>query len=74
MGEAVRKKTYVADLSRELYDVHDAFTYSYKADRGLTPEIVREISHQKNEPRWMTEFRLHSLISITSLTYPRGPT
>jgi|LSQX01.1.fsa_nt_gb Fe-S cluster assembly protein SufB len=70
MGEAVRKKTYVADLSRELYDVHDAFTYSYKADRGLTPEIVREISHQKNEPRWMTEFRLHSLDIYHQLDVP----
>ena len=66
----MRKKTYVADLSRELYDVHDAFTYSYKADRGLTPEIVREISHQKNEPRWMTEFRLHSLDIYHQLDVP----
>lgn len=70
MGEAARKKTYVEDLSRELYDQYNEFTYSYKVDRGLTPEVVREISRQKNEPSWMTEFRLKALDIYYQLDVP----
>ena len=32
-----------------------------KTDKGLSEEIVREISKLKNEPEWMLEFRLKSL-------------
>ncbi len=70
MSEAARKKTYVEDISRDLYDEYNPFTYSYKAERGLTPEIVREISKRKNEPSWMTEFRLQSLDIYYQLDVP----
>lgn len=30
-------------------------------DRGLNKKIVEQISHEKNEPGWMTEFRLNAL-------------
>ncbi len=30
----------------------------YKSPKGLSEEIVREISRQKNEPEWMLEYRL----------------
>lgn len=32
--------------------------YSFKAEKGLSEEIVRNISLRKNEPDWMTEFRV----------------
>ncbi|MBI1863348.1 Fe-S cluster assembly protein SufB [Candidatus Microgenomates bacterium] len=32
--------------------------YSFKAEKGLNEEIVRNISKRKNEPAWMTEFRV----------------
>jgi Fe-S cluster assembly protein SufB len=32
--------------------------YSYKAQKGLNEEVVKMISKIKNEPTWMTEFRL----------------
>jgi Fe-S cluster assembly protein SufB len=70
MSEAARKKTYVEDISRDLYDEYNPFTYSYKAERGLTPDIVREISKRKNEPSWMTEFRLQSLDIYYQLDVP----
>lgn len=70
MSEAVRKKTYVEDISRELYDESNPFVYSYKTERGLTPEIVRDISRQKNEPSWMREFRLQSLDIYYQLDVP----
>ncbi len=46
----------------EQYGFHDAEDkYFYKAGKGLTREIVEEISRQKNEPAWMLEFRLRAL-------------
>lgn len=70
MSDAVRKKTYVEDIDRELYDEHNPFVYSYKAEKGLTAEIVREISRKKDEPEWMTEFRLKSLEIYNKLDVP----
>ena len=34
---------------------------SYRVDEGLTPEIVEQISKEKNDPAWMELFRLQSL-------------
>ena len=31
--------------------------YDFKMQKGLTPEIIEEISKQKNEADWMREFR-----------------
>ena len=35
--------------------------YVYKPKKGLNEDVVRDISHQKSEPEWMTKFRLNSL-------------
>ena len=56
-----RKKTYVADIERGVYDIKDEGRYKYKAEKGLTPEIIKKISERKNEPEWMREFRLKAL-------------
>lgn len=56
-----RKKTYVADIERGVYDIKDEGRYKYKAEKGLTPEIIKKISERKNEPEWMKEFRLKAL-------------
>lgn len=58
-----KEKTYVEDVDRSLYD----FRYDendkdfYKVDSGLTPEIVEQISEEKNDPKWMRDLRLKSL-------------
>ncbi len=31
----------------------------FQSERGLTENIVREISNMKNEPEWMLDFRLN---------------
>src|SRR5579859_848104 len=36
-------------------------SYVFKSKIGLTQDIVKQISEQKNEPGWMTDFRLRSL-------------
>lgn len=64
------KKTMIEDLERGLYDIKDNFDYSYKTETGLTPEIILQISEQKNEPAWMTEFRLKSLQIYHELDVP----
>ena len=56
-----RKKTYIADIERGVYDIKDEEQYRYKVEKGLTPEIIKKISERKNEPEWMREFRLKAL-------------
>ena len=48
------------DLDRYKLGWSDAEDYVYKPKKGLTPEIVREMSWMKGEPDWMRDFRLKS--------------
>lgn len=67
-------KTYVEDVDRGIYDIKNEVRYSYKVDSGLTEDIIRSISSEKNEPEWMTEFRLKSLEIYNQLDVPTwGP-
>ncbi|TDT60981.1 Fe-S cluster assembly protein SufB [Fonticella tunisiensis] len=63
-------KTYVEDIDRGIYDIKNEVRYSFKTEKGLTPEIVKAISREKNEPEWMTEFRLKSLEIYNSKPVP----
>jgi Fe-S cluster assembly protein SufB len=40
------------------YGFHDKENYAFKSEKGLDAKLVRQISEMKNEPGWMTEFRL----------------
>ena len=55
------EKTHVEEIDRSLYDKKNEHKYRYKSQKGLTPEVIKEISKEKDEPEWMTEFRLKSL-------------
>ncbi len=57
----MKQKTQVADVDRSLYDFRFEEDESDFFDSGITPEIIREISEEKNDPDWMREFRLRSL-------------
>lgn len=70
MDVDISRKTYVEDIDRGIYDIRNEFKYSYKVEKGLTEKIVREISEKKNEPEWMTEFRLKSLEIFNKLDVP----
>ena len=48
-----KKKSRVDDINRSVYDIKDEVEFSYKADRGLTEDIIRKISTEKEEPAWM---------------------
>lgn len=40
------------------YGFHDDIESLYDTGKGLTEEIVRDISAKKNEPEWMLDYRL----------------
>ncbi|WP_425516620.1 Fe-S cluster assembly protein SufB [Peptoniphilus ovalis] len=48
-------------MDRGVYDIKNKFTYKSKTEKGLTEEIVRQISKEKDEPEWMLESRLKAL-------------
>lgn len=56
-----KQRTHIADIDRGIYDKKNEFKYKYKSNKGLTPEVIKEISKEKNEPKWMLDFRLKSL-------------
>ena len=48
--------------------------YAFRTAKGLNHKIVQEISDQKNEPSWMTNFRLQALTTFESMPMPSwGP-
>jgi len=48
--------------------------YSYKSEKGINEQIVRDISARKKEPRWMLEFRLQALVYFEQRSMPSwGP-
>jgi len=46
---------------KEQYGFNVPEQFVYKASKGLNQTVVSQISHIKNEPQWMQDFRLHSL-------------
>ena len=54
-------KTKIEEINRNIYDFKNKDDYDYKIKKGLTKEIIEEISNQKNDPDWMREFRLKAL-------------
>ncbi|MBA3378302.1 MAG: Fe-S cluster assembly protein SufB [Chloroflexota bacterium] len=49
------------DIGDYKYGFHDAEQYVYKSEKGLNRQVVENISHMKNEPDWMRDYRLKSL-------------
>lgn len=67
-------KTNLEEINRNIYDIKNKDEYDYKIKKGLTREIIEEISKQKNDPEWMREFRLKALDVYNSLELPSwGP-
>src|ERR687886_163001 len=52
---------HLAESTEYQYGFHDDNTPVFKAKRGLSREVVEEISYMKNEPDWMRKFRLRAL-------------
>ena len=67
-------KTQVNEINRNIYDIKNKDDYEFKMQKGLSREIVEEISKRKNEPDWMLEIRLKALEMYEKLELPTwGP-
>ncbi len=53
------------------YDFRNEERYVFKAKKGLSRQVVAEISEMKGEPPWMRDFRLKSLEIFESKPMPR---
>jgi len=53
------------------YGFHDKDVSVFRTERGLTENVVREISKMKNEPEWMLEERLKALEIFYSKPMPQ---
>ncbi len=59
------------DIGDYKYGFHDKDVSIFRSKRGLTEEIVREISKMKEEPEWMLEYRLNALEIFYSKPMPQ---
>ncbi len=66
----MKEKTQVADINRSLYDFRNEEKDAFRVEEGLTEEIVRQISKEKNDPEWMLEHRLASLETYKKIDVP----
>jgi len=53
--------TQVFDIDQTKYSFRDPERYTYKSKKGLSREVIEEISHIKQEPEWMLKRRLKAL-------------
>ena len=53
------------------YGFNDGDVSVFRSERGLTREIVEEISSMKDEPQWMLDYRLKSLELFYNMPTPQ---
>jgi Fe-S cluster assembly protein SufB len=63
------------DIGQYKYGFHDRDdNYTFKSQKGLSREVVENISRMKGEPQWMLEFRLKALEHFQQRPMPNwGP-
>ena len=66
----MKEKTYVSDIDRSIYDVIDEEKDAFRLESGLSEEVVKKISEEKNDPDWMRNFRLQSLKVYNEMPVP----
>ena len=70
----MKQKTQVDDIDRERYDFRFDEDPEAMLASGITPEIIEEISEEKDDPEWMRKFRLHALEIFARTEMPNwGP-
>jgi len=59
---------------QQKYGFYDAINPVFQTEQGLTRRVVEEISYQKDEPKWMRDFRLQAYEIFQSKSMPAwGP-
>ncbi|MGA2130058.1 MAG: Fe-S cluster assembly protein SufB [Candidatus Pacearchaeota archaeon] len=70
----MEKQEQKIKISREIYDHSDPEKLKFKATAGVSEELVRQISKDKNEPEWMLQKRLDALKLFNEMPMPNfGP-
>lgn len=70
----VELETEVPSLEEYKFGFHDEDQSIFSTGKGLTEEIVREISKVKEEPEWMLDFRLKSFEAFKKMPMQKwGP-
>ncbi|MED4164787.1 Fe-S cluster assembly protein SufB, partial [Halalkalibacterium halodurans] len=59
------------EIGEYKYGFSDRDVSIFRSKRGLTREIVEEISRMKQEPQWMLDFRLKSLEQFYKMPMPQ---
>lgn len=74
MSDLSAQKELHFEIDRSLFDTANTDTSQYKSAPGVTEEVVREISKQKNEPEWLLQKRLKAYELYTEAAMPTwGP-
>lgn len=60
-SSATQDKTVFGHLNRDIFDTANPSPYADGLQKGVSEELIRQISADKNEPEWMLEHRLQSL-------------
>ena len=64
---------YQDSKTENIYNIKNKDEYSFRTV-GLTEDVIRQISKQKNEPKWMLDLRLKALETYQKLSLPTwGP-
>ncbi|MGY4689056.1 Fe-S cluster assembly protein SufB [Salibacterium sp. K-3] len=59
------------EMEEYQYGFHDKDVSVFRSERGLTENVVREISNMKEEPQWMLDFRLKALEQFYKMPTPQ---
>ncbi|MFD2761500.1 Fe-S cluster assembly protein SufB [Lentibacillus juripiscarius] len=59
------------EMEEYKYGFHDKDVSVFRSGRGLTREIVEEISRMKEEPQWMLDYRLKALEHFYKMPMPQ---
>ncbi|MDO8669076.1 MAG: Fe-S cluster assembly protein SufB [Candidatus Buchananbacteria bacterium] len=57
-------------INRQKYDFKDDIDYIFKAKKGLSENLLREISSKKEEPEWMLDYRVKALAAFLAKPLP----
>jgi len=70
----MEKKTRVDDINRNIYDIKDTDSYIKKVSGQINEDLIKIISKEKEEPKWLLQKRLESLEIFNKLKMPKwGP-
>ncbi|KYQ87153.1 Fe-S cluster assembly protein SufB [Thermoactinomyces sp. CICC 24226] len=70
--KTVTTNNQLPDLSDYKYGFHDKDVSVFRSKKGLSREVVEEISRMKGEPDWMLEFRLKALEQFYKMPLPNA--